>query len=671
MELPTNVMTRPDHVRPDPNAYRHMRTRNQSFLKTYNELRRKGIRNCDFFLRLYDPSLADVDPRSPNLSAEVKGRISIEVWRNPWYYLREVIRIPVDGGFAQFQLHRGNLALSTCILDNRNSLTEIPRQNYKTTSALCVYAWVYDFATENSQLSFGNKRAPDAIRNLSTLKGIRNQSPHWLTMRDLKAETDNAESIIQPRNNNRIVTLSNANDANSADKLGRGMTTATLYWDEWAFVKHNKEIYTSAAPATSKAAENAMANGSPYGKTFTTTPSYLDDPAGEFCRGMMDQACPWDDEFYDLTREELDEILLTSSKNNFLYLRFSYRDCGRDDRWLEAQTRELNNDLKAVKRELLLEWTYAVDSSPFTEEELTAISDLLPKESRSPVKLDLRSAGDRLWSAREWIDLIELPWIFGVDVSGGLGEDASAMVGLHPRTLEPYFEYKNPNIDVPSFEEFIKKVARFFPNAVFVIERNSYGLVIIQNILKNDQALRRRLYRAEVGSNGTSKEVRMRERKAEDEGGKKMRYGVDTSTKTRPIMYEDILSTVVRESPEQLASEYLFGDLKTLERKRNGKIEARSGRHDDVLMACLVARYALVEDGGKGLRSIMRWPQGAREPGDRGRDASSAQGFGQRFLFNVNRPELSPIGEDLYRQGTESAGNNKSRMIKRLFNMGE
>ena len=71
----------------------HYNTKNTSFLKIAKILKDKGVQNYAFFLQLYDETLADVDPRDPNLTADQKNRIIIECTKNPWYFLREVCKI--------------------------------------------------------------------------------------------------------------------------------------------------------------------------------------------------------------------------------------------------------------------------------------------------------------------------------------------------------------------------------------------------------------------------------------------------------------------------------------------------------------------------------------------------------------------------------------------------
>jgi len=94
---------------PGKSFYAHVGTKNKSFLRVSEILAEKGIKNNKFMLALFDPGLADIDPYDPNLSEEMQGRILAEIVRNPWMFLREVVRVRVSGGQVPYALHLGNL----------------------------------------------------------------------------------------------------------------------------------------------------------------------------------------------------------------------------------------------------------------------------------------------------------------------------------------------------------------------------------------------------------------------------------------------------------------------------------------------------------------------------------------------------------------------------------
>lgn len=104
-------------------------TKNKSFLQVAKDLKQLGIKNYYFMLEIKDPTLINVDPYSPNLTREEISRIQTECVRNIWYYLREVCRIPSQGGEPVFFIaNRGNIAQTWCILHGIDSWLCLPRR---------------------------------------------------------------------------------------------------------------------------------------------------------------------------------------------------------------------------------------------------------------------------------------------------------------------------------------------------------------------------------------------------------------------------------------------------------------------------------------------------------------------------------------------------------------
>jgi len=203
----------------------HYETKNDSFIKMAKLLKSMGIKNYKFFLKLYDEKLRDVDPHDENLSPEIVTRIGREIRRNVWYYLREVVRIPVPGNpeGKRYELHRGNLALTWLQINNINCAEELPRQNGKTISAECNFIYFYNYGTTNSQIAFFNKRYDDSKMNLQRFKDIRDALPVYLRAKSSK-DKDNLTYVRSKDRKNDITAMPTANDPDAADKLGRGST---------------------------------------------------------------------------------------------------------------------------------------------------------------------------------------------------------------------------------------------------------------------------------------------------------------------------------------------------------------------------------------------------------------------------------------------------------------
>ena len=121
--------------------YIDLSTTNKSFLKMRQFLKKQGIKNCNFFLRLYDKELQGINIYTideKNISKTLKTRIIIEIRKNPWYYFREWYRIPAVGFPVRFILDRGNLAQMYCMLMNLNTIQVKPRQTGKVLPLIAV-----------------------------------------------------------------------------------------------------------------------------------------------------------------------------------------------------------------------------------------------------------------------------------------------------------------------------------------------------------------------------------------------------------------------------------------------------------------------------------------------------------------------------------------------------
>lgn len=238
------------------NVFYDWETSNLSFLQVASDLKRLGIKNNMFFLRLYDKGLQGIDPHGPiaALSTELTQRIMAECIRNPWYYLREVCRIPDQGNSKgiPYKLNRANLAATWCFINNIDHYLTIPRQVGKTQSIIANLTWAYLFGTSNSSFAFFATSQELASENLERLKAQRELLPPYLRLRQecvidailgtRDNEIDNIRKIYNPLTKNTIVTKPKASSKESAIKLGRGNTLPITYIDETEFVDYVDEI---------------------------------------------------------------------------------------------------------------------------------------------------------------------------------------------------------------------------------------------------------------------------------------------------------------------------------------------------------------------------------------------------------------------------------------------
>lgn len=318
-----------------------------------------------------------------------------------------------------------------------------------------------------------------------------------------------------------------------------------------------------------------------------------------------------------------------------------------------------------IKRELLLEWTLANDRSPFTEEQLDTIQNFVVGD---PITHMYFNKIYKFNIYEEFHDMFTTNWIVSIDIGGGLQQDFTVITIIDPRTKRLKAVFRSNSILSDELIDLVENmVDSFLPNAVIVPERNSLGIPILDRMTKSN-IIRPRLY-YEVKD-------RMAERKIGDprknEMGKfKTRvqvYGQVTDKNSRNIMFNEILAYMVENEPDAIISPELFNELKTLERNNRGRIEARQGGHDDVVMAWLIGLYALMY--GKNISKFVKLtaPSYMNEQGEI--ISKTSQKYAKFINTMFNEERMSVMMKDLIDDGKERMkvevdfnGDEKSRKI--------
>jgi hypothetical protein len=554
-------------------------------------LRRKGIENYNFFLKLYDEDLVGINPRDPNLTQEYKLKIIMECRRNFWYFIREVMVIPAPGGSMRFKIHRGNLAAAWSCINNIPTYLVLPRQHGKTWLVIAYALWTFNFAADYTNMLFMNKQLGDSQLNLKRLKDARELLPDYLKMSktinekgELKDGTSNVNRVTNALHN-EITVKASARNPIAADELGRGMTVAWVWIDEVGFVQFNRIIYAAMAPAWSKAAEIAVSKGRPTGKILTTTPSDLSTDMGSFAYEVRNEAARFDESLYNKDSDEISVWMDKNSKNGYLYIEFQYYqlDHANPEKWFKEQCKDLLYDWAKIRREILLQWNNASSNSPFDENDLRNLRAIAldPLENDSIVinqyyKLNVYrklNPGDK--------------YIIGVDTAKGRGSnsDRTVICVVNAKTQECHAIFKSSVIQYKETFRFLHTlIYTYIPNSVLVVENNIDTLV---EYIKNS-SMRHMLYYEQ------QKNV-INEKRGLTSKTKKnttVVYGINTNSNSRP-KYFDILFEYVRTNQELINCKELVEEIESLEYKTPTRIEATSNAHDDVVIAYLLTQYVM------------------------------------------------------------------------------
>ena len=567
-------------------------------------------------LEIYDPSIVEIDPYLEDdkghtlLGRDQIMRIMTELYRNPWYYLREISRIPDPGGTAvPYKANRGNLAQAWCMIHGIDSWLCLPRQQGKTQSILALFVWIYSFGTSNAQTIFVNKDGENAKNNLRRMVEQIELLPEYLRFESFTDEdgkvikaTKNATTIRHPVNNNSIVVKPKATSYDKALSIARGLTAPLQQYDEPEFTDHIKTIVENSVPTYETAARRAAANGAMYGRAFTCTPGDLDTRAGQQSQSLLDHCAEWKERMYDWNKEDIEEYFKTAKKdcNHILYIEYSYKQLGLTEEWFEAMSAKINNPT-TVRREILLQRLHGSSLSPYAQEDI----DYILSVERQPI--------DELWIMDYYCFNIytpldrKIPYIIGIDCSTGTVKDNNAITILDPYTVEPVAEFECAYIGETKFEQLIiELVEHHLPRSCVVIERNSVGDGIIDHLLNSSISSRLYFDKAKDLVEDRSNDNQTYESLLKHQAKMKSFYGVYTSGASREDMFA-ILSRHVNEYKKKFITHNISRDLASLVRKPSGKIEAGGDEpHDDSIMSYLMCLYIYYHGNNLPLFGIIK-----------------------------------------------------------------
>lgn len=555
----------------------HYTTSNTSAIKLSYILNDMGVRNNKFFLELKNPKLINIDPFNPNLTNVEKASIIKEIIDNPWYFIREIVRIPSGGSLVQFEFHRGNLALIWAVLNDISCFLVWPRQTYKTWTMYCVYCMIFYWASVQNKICFIAQEDSIVKKNLQGVKDVRDNLPSWLNMLD-KKDRDNEKEMYNVSNSNRIICKSPARNEDGARKSGRGLSTPEQWFDEAAFINYIDQLYDSISFAYAHASKAAAENGAHYHQIMTTTAGFLNTNEGRWAYNFLNSCADFNESFYDIDIKVVKTIIENTSLSGFLDLSFMYYDLGKDENYLEEQKRRLVNSptpKDTLDREVLNKWKDISTEHPLGQDRIEKLNGLSKKPKDFIIINDT-------YSMRIYVDIDEFDWskplIGGMDLGGSLRGDFSVLTILDPTDFSVVGVMRTNSQSTTLFAfAIISIMTDLCKNLILFPERN-YNGAIIDNIVSHLPNSKRRVYHEDP-----------------------IRAGLFNSKKVRPILFNVILRLAVDEYGDRINDKNIISEIEGLIRTRSGKIDHKPGNHDDTLVSYLLALYFLlyVEDVGK------------------------------------------------------------------------
>ena len=519
---------------------------------------------------------------------------------SPLYWVEKYAYTPVTGGF----IHMGSseqwqstnkFRLLFKLFELQDNVAFISsRQIGKTTLALlyALHCMIFFPGIKIAFLTLDSNRGKDAV---ARLKDMMSKLPNWMKVPvPSKAE----RTTFYHLGNKSMFDTMFVSGSIDPDTLGRGLSGSIIILDEAAFIKHMDIVYAAMQPSISTAKIYAKKFGYPTCLIAVSTPN---GAGSNWFYNILQRSVKFDD-IYDYENKKLYEgyadAINDPEKNAFISMKILWSDTHRDQTWYNEQCKELNFNQRKINQELDLVFLGS-STSIFSD---AIISKLIPKASSKELQLPF---GNKM---KLFSDLIpgEI-YLLGVDtaMSAGINSDYSALSLIHASSGQEVGVWKGKFSIVKRLAALVKAAIKGL-NLLYnineeylkvIIERNSIGKETVEELIYNDPTLDDFDYESYVWQE-------------EVKNGKGLptgeyTYGLYTSNTgkmgngKRDQMFSELMNQV-NARPDLFHSDELIDELRNLEQKTNGRIEASRGQHDDVTMAfnfCLYVRKHMIKSG--------------------------------------------------------------------------
>lgn len=361
-----------------PTARPDFNTTNTTWIELASLYKAMGVKNHAFHLALVNQRLAGIDPHREDLSLEIKGAIAQESLINPWYWFREVQKVPASSGRAAIGIRANRAIIATWWLFF-NHITHMliqPRQTGKSMSFEMLMVYLAQVAKMDSDMGGITRSEHLRVKTIARIKEANKCIPPYLNF-ITKKDSDNTFSFIVGARGNTFKLYLPSHSEKTADSLGRGFTMDTIWNDEGPF-QSNSHITTPVLLATAIAAqEDAKEAGAHYGIIFTTTGGDRRTEEGAYFYNKKEAGAVWTEQFFDLENSTvLEDVIRKNSRGDtlrgdgvlFVDATFDHRQLGKSDKWaIDAQeTTGATGDV--LKMDIFCQWVAGSEGHPLSGE---------------------------------------------------------------------------------------------------------------------------------------------------------------------------------------------------------------------------------------------------------------------------------------------------------------
>lgn len=658
-----------------PGAIYDLETSNKSFVRYVALLRKMGVNNAYFCLALLQPELQGVDPHSPYLDEMTKIKIWRECTENPWYFIREVIRIKA-GDMIPYIANRGNMALMWLFMNHIDLFLIQPRQTGKSVGADCLMLWLIYFGCYNIEIQLITKDASLRTTNVNRLKAMRDGIPQYLVAFD-KSDPDNTEVVGYAARKMLYTAKVPRASAVDAEKVGRGATSEILQFDEAPFINHIGITLPSALGSSTAARENAKRNGTPYGVLFTTTAGKIDSRDGRFVYDMLQGAATWNERYMDAgSQERLEQMIIDNSTGDapLMNVTLSHRQLGYTDQWLWETMARNKAFGEIAERDYMNRWTNGTGSNPIDGKTLERITG----SEREPDWVEISKEG---YMVRWYLPKDEIAsmlasrrYVMGLDTSDAIGRDGIDMVIIDTRSLAVVGAGTFNRTSIYRWISFLGSFLIKYPNITLIPERKSSAQSIVDGLIQIFDANGIDPFRRIFNHIADNKEKygdllqqtsnsMLRRRMFETH---KQYFGFNTTGESRTQLYVDVLQASLDDAAGKIYDKKLSGEFRGLVVK-NGRIDHLTGGHDDSIIAYLMANWMLTH--ARNLQHYGISQKDIRSEVIKGKDTISVQDMIKADRARKIRERLDELFTALNDAGSDVEAVRHEHEIRHLMSM--
>jgi hypothetical protein len=569
--------------------------------------KRMGVENNCFHLTLLQPELQGIDPHSKLLSEEIKVKIYTECFHNPWYFFREVVRIPPQSGTepVQFIANRGNLSLIWSFYMGIDYLLIQPRQTGKSVSTDCLMVNLLFVSCTNTTINLLTKDNALRTANVERLKRIRDLLPSYLYVKDKKDSDNSIEVTYNTRGNKYRTAVAQSSEA-AALNVGRGGTSPINQIDEGPFIRHVGTSIPALLASGTAAREEAKRKGVPYGTIFTTTAGKIDDRDGGYMYKIYSGATVWTERIYDVKTKEDAHVLVSKNCTGAMTLingTFSHRQLGKSDDWLRTALKGSGATGEEADRDFFNRWTRGSLKSPLNNK----LNGAIRESVKEPTHLEITKEGYivRWYVPKDQIDyyMEHNNVVMGLDTSEAVGRDFIALVGISVLDGGVVFVSPINETNLITYCMFLSDFMIKYKKTVLVVEKKSTGQTITDSLLLSlpnagEDPFKRIFNRVIDESDDRQRDLlEIRQpmgRRTDDVYVKfKKEFGFNTTGASRELLYSRVIQNAASNSGHLVHDDTLSGEITSLVTK-NGRIDHSASGNDDCVIAWLLAHWFLM-----------------------------------------------------------------------------